>query len=243
MEQDIELIEKYLADQLSAEDKQKFETRLQQDPEFAKRMKLIQETRMAVQSDVDLFRSDLDEVFAEYQASKKPTFSFYRSPRLIAASIILLLGVGLGYFFLKSSDSPQELYTAYFEVPQENLTVRDNASNETLKVALEAYNSGNYQAALEQFDKILVDSAQDYGVLFYSSICLMMLERSDESITRLQEIPLEATSYYAPSIWYQAMNHLKQGELETGKSLLLTLAESHSGKYGNDARELLKKLP
>ena len=64
---------------------------------------------------------------------KNLPFLFYRSPRLIAASLLLLLGVGLGYFFLTGDNNPQELYTAYFEVPQENLTVRDDSSNETAK--------------------------------------------------------------------------------------------------------------
>ena len=76
MEQDIELIEKYLADQLSAEERTQVETRLQHDTAFAERMKLIEQTQKALTSDVDLFRADLDDVYQEYQAAQKPTFSF-----------------------------------------------------------------------------------------------------------------------------------------------------------------------
>jgi len=153
VEQDIELIEKYLADQLSPAERTQVEERLQQDAQFASRMELIAQTRQAVDSEVDLFREDLDKAFEEYQATQKPSISFYRSPRLIAASILLLLGVGLGYFLLQSSNDPQELYTAYFQVPQENLTVRDDSSNGQLNMALEAYNQGNYQQALERFKR------------------------------------------------------------------------------------------
>jgi len=243
VEQDIELIEKYLADQLSPAERTQVEERLQQDAQFARRMELIAQTRQAVDSEVDLFREDLDKAFEEYQATQKPSISFYQSPRLIAASILLLLGVGLGYFLLQSSNDPQELYTAYFQVPQENLTVRDDSSNGQLNMALEAYNQGNYQQALERFNLVLADSAEDYGVLFYSGICMMMLDQPDASINRLKQVPEAAASYHAPATWYLAMNHLKKNQVQETKTILQGLAATHTGKYGKDARQLLKKLP
>ena len=107
---------------------------------------------------------------------------------------------------------------------------------------MEAYNRGDYQQALRGFDLVLADSVEDYGVIFYSGICMLILDQPDASISRFQKIPKAAASYYAPATWYLAMSHLKQDRVEDAKTILQDLASTHTGKYGKDARQLLREL-
>ena len=115
MEQDIELIEKYLSGELESSQVDQVEARLKSDPEFAQRLEIIKGTKVALSGEVEDFRNTLQEVFDEYrgQHEERATPPFYKRPYLIAASLVLLIGVYLGYTLIFQVPSGPELYAGH----------------------------------------------------------------------------------------------------------------------------------
>ncbi|MGI9543013.1 MAG: tetratricopeptide repeat protein [Cyclobacteriaceae bacterium] len=247
MEPDLELIEKYLAGELSEAEKENTELRLQKDETFAHRLELTKNMKGALLPDVEGFKGDLKEVFEEYDSEKTlegTSNPFFKGPYLIAASVVLLLGVSVIYLLLFQSQSPQQLYAANFSVPAENISVRnDSEVNDDLQKALKAYNEANYSEALSYFDKVGSSEPQSEAVIFYSGICYMMLDQPDEAIINLERVlENESSSYATTAQWYLGLSLLQKEDATGAKKIFEELVLKNGSNYAKKAEIILKQL-
>ncbi len=246
MEQEIELIENYLAGTLSESERKETEQRLQNDPKFAERVTLIQDMRQAVNSPVEDFRNDLREEFDAYQSrhqTERTPSPFFERPYLIAASVLLLVGLFAIYMVFLKSPSPQQLYASNFSPPPENITIRnDDVADTELQLALKAYNDQQYTVALNHFDKTSRTIPENEAVLFYSGICHLALEESEAAGERFQQI-LQSSNYGTAAQWYLGLSYLQIGKSDKAKTVFEALAKASQSNYAKKAEYILQNLP
>ena len=179
-----ELIEKYIQDSLSKEEKAEFDKRIDQDPGFEKEVAFHTDLKTVIANeDCAEFRSLIED----YEARGPSVFTkkFPSINWLVAASVVVIFG--LFYFFNYSgSQSTDQLFEAYFE-PYRNIIVpierRSNKQDEKTR-AFALYENGEYLKATELFSDLYKDSNEPY-YLFYEANALLKLDKADKAIPLL----------------------------------------------------------
>jgi len=239
--QDMDLVERYLNDELTAEEKQQAEERISVDQEFKQRLEVFREYQRMHSSDSLAFRELLEEVEADYRQGRKPQKKYW----LIAASVSAICLLGAVYFlFLRPAPQPEALYAQYFSPPTDNLTVRDEGNQQLLNEAMSLYNNQQYAEALVRFEDWQQQHTDSIPVIFYSAMSHMGLGEVEAAIIQLQQISQEGQlpgPYQTASHWYLALAYLKNEQTGKARPLLRELAEG-SSSYADKAVQLLDDL-
>jgi len=229
-EQEIQLFDSYINDLLSAGDRLNFEKKLQTDSDF----KINYEAYL---TSVNLLKINAfkKHVILDY---KRPHTRF--SPKVITIGVIILAALISLLIFLKSQKIDEiptnELFAQYFEPLPDLISTRSESNS--LLGAMESYNDREYGKALESLDTTLFKQSQ---VKVYRAICRLAIDE-EQNLSFEDEIralkhghPLEEQVR-----WYQALSHVKNGELNKG---VLTLESIDEGTYKyNEAKQLLIRL-
>jgi tetratricopeptide (TPR) repeat protein len=239
-QQDMEMIERYLNDELTAEEKLQTEQRMSVDPEFKRRLEVFREYQQMHSKEQVSFRELLQEVEREYLQSKKPRKKYW----LIAASVSTICLLAVVYFlFLNPSPQPEALYAQYFSPPADNLTVRGDQGRQLLNEAMALYNDQQFAEALQRFESWQGQHPDSIPVIFYSAMSHMALGDMQPAIVQLEQIgqSMESGPYKVAARWYLALAYLKNEKTGESRKILLDLAEG-SSSYAAKAQQLLGEL-
>ena len=241
MEKDIELIENYLAGNLSEDDKIKVEARLAAEPVFADRFEIVKGSYVALDPEVQALENDLQSIYQDFQ--KAPAPRAWRMGYAIAASVLVLTLAFLGYFLWVQNPSPEALYISYLEIPANNIATRGAATDDALKLGMEAYDQQDYQLALDRLQEVLQSQPSHEGAIFYSGICQLLLGQDQNALVSLKSFEqMTSSEYYSPAQWYLGLTYLKIDDTQSAGKVLTKLQQSGKGKYAVQAAELLKEL-
>jgi tetratricopeptide (TPR) repeat protein len=161
----------------------------------------------------------------------------------LAAAAVLIIAAGLWYIIpAETSTSYQELYTAYFEPfdsPGSGLT-RSTENEKDLKArAYIAYDAKDYSGASKLFVDLLKQKDDPIAYLCLGSSWLA-LNKPEEAEKVFTHILQNHGDLVTQAKWYLALTFLRQGKIERTKATLWEI--SNSSTYGEEARELLRKL-
>jgi len=244
---DMEEIERYLKEDVTAEEKQRIEDRILVDTPFRKRVEVFKEYRLMHQPESQQFRKVLDKVQSEYRHQTTSGSAASPAPRkylLIAASISLICVLGaIAYFSSLYEPKPEALYARYFTLPADNITVRGDEAQALLNQAMAYYNDQNFESAIQQFDSWQQKNPDSAAVSFYSAISHMALDELQPAIAQLEKVVSNrsSTTYLFASRWYLALAYLKNNQSESSKKILKELAKG-SSSYALKAQQLLGEL-
>ena len=241
MEKDIELIENYLSGSLSEQDKATVEERLKGDTAFARRFKIVKDSYVALDPEIQALEEDLKSIYLEHQQESTPIS--WRLSYSIAASLLVLSMAFLGYFMWVQNPGPESLYLSYLEIPANNIVTRGELGDNALKRGMEAYEEQDYQTALDQLQEVLKENPGHEGALFYSGICELLLDHDQNALVLLKAFEgMTSSEYYTAAQWYLGLAYLKMNDPQTASEILTRLQQQGNGKYAAQARDLLKEL-
>lgn len=239
---DIILIEKYFDDALTNEETKLFKDRLTTDVAFKKlfdREKLLINTVRLQGASRDLaFLKTLEEGMPDIQLTQAPRkrYMLYWAAAAVALIITLII------FFTPSSQTPEELYAAYYK-PYPNVfepTVRSNSEASEREEAFQAYERGDYTSAVPKLQAILRQH-EEPGVLLLLGNAEMVLDQTEEAkknflklINQYDELDLQAK-------WYLSLCYIRLGEIDSAKKILKELGDTEIS-YATKAKELLRKV-
>jgi len=233
------LIEKFIQNILSKDEKLAFDELLEKDDSFKKEVQLHVDLKKAIEKEDD---SNFRNLISGIESTTKiPKEKNSRLKWLVAASIIFLLG--LSYFLtLEKKASTQELFASYFK-PYKNVIqpLQRNGDQQNEKaIAFMAYDKGEYEKAVLLFSELYTSTKEPYD-LFYKANALLKLERANEAVPLLLEHLKTKDTLTEKSHWYLAMAYLKSNDKTNAKqSLKKVLSE---GKYKTkEAEKLLKQF-
>ena len=231
-EQELELIEKYLAGTLTEAETEEVKQRAASDPGFEEFLResteLIGGIRYTTRKETLELLNSFDHKMPEYTIEAR-VIPLHRRPwvRGIAAAIIILI-VSL-YYWLSQSATNSELYLAHFEV-YPNIVAPTVRSTDTQRSAREAayfqYEQGNYTEALELLGQLSVDQ-DDGAALLYMGISQLMLDDykgAIESFSRYRDTNFDTL---LPQVnWYMGLAYLKVNRRKRAKAIWSEIPET-----------------
>ena len=231
------LIEKYIQNRLSQDEKSEFEKLLINDLDFKKEVDLHVNLKKVAQHEDT---ADFKKLVSNFE-TVKPQQRINYTKWLAAASIVLL--VGLTYIFnLNDTTSSNDLFNNYFE-PYRNVIQpieRSNTQQNEKTMAFMAYEKGEYTKAVNLFTNLYSNTKEPY-YLFYKANALLKLEKADEALPLLREHLKTKDTLTEKTQWYMALAYLKLEDKVNAKKLLQKVITE--GKYKTkEAEKLLKEF-
>ncbi|MCW5516891.1 tetratricopeptide repeat protein [Muriicola sp. Z0-33] len=237
-----ELINKYFLEELSSKELEQFQVLLEEDAEFKEQFQFEKEVRKVI---VSKERSKLKSKLQELEEELEPPEAIRRfpwRPLSIAASIMVL--IGLGWFMLKPDRTDlQGLYSSNYDIyPNTVFTITRGDSINTLeRRAFVAYESGEFEKAINLFEELSVPDKKDY-LDFYLGQSFLQLEKTDKAAQSFLLAIKSNSEFVSESRWYLALTYLKMEDTIKAKLTLEELIEA--GDFRKEAAEqLLSELP
>lgn len=236
-----ELIEKYLSQEMNAEEMTSFEILLKKDKVLASELKLQQEIHESIN---DTKKIELRKTLNQVHQSRTRVWMlplFTTQIRSIAAAIIVVLVAG-GFLvtnILTNGVSDKSLYNQYFNPEEALLAVRSYESSATsIEVGMKYYQEENYREAIAYFRN---EPNNLLGKL-YSGFSLMELEQYEEAEEYFIEIIAHNNNLLIDQAeWNLGLCHLISGNKETAKEILTDISNGNT-VYNLKALELLTKM-
>jgi len=166
------------------------------------------------------------------------------------------LAIGLTtWWFFSQPVTPQQIYASNFSMPTDVLSVEikdglaetgfgsNNDALEGLQGAMDNYNTGKYEVAVQQFRNFRNTAPEDVLVnytKFYEAVSLLKTEKFADAQQQLENLNVATFPLQNEVQWYLALTYLKQGKMDDAKTILQAL--SKVAEYQSRATSILNKL-
>ncbi|MDR1055820.1 MAG: hypothetical protein LBL90_08380 [Prevotellaceae bacterium] len=260
-----EMIELYLQDRLSLEEKTGFEQKLLEDASFSQELDLMRSiiTGIQMKKDIEVW-TELEQIptenklkqivsEAEKKYNKRKELKLTTKKRSLFISVFSSIAFILLLFFIgiQPEYSSQKLYQQYHNlkdiewIPNRGGILLNPDRQSHLNKALLLYQQQNYAEALAMINETINGLGQ-YNipdqVVFFSAVCLSETNKDKESIEKLEYLSLKDDSEYKQEAqWQLALAYLKDEKRDESRKTLLKIVNA-KGFYADRANELLDKL-
>ena len=260
----IDLIEKYLDNSMDIAEVALFNETLENNEEFVRELNdmelLVAGIKKAaatttIEEKLDRFNKSIKIIEDEEDDSKTLPRTIYfafehikKYTWAVAASLTLLLVTSIALININQTPTNQKLYAEFYEPFENSGTKRsmENVTENAWKLALVYYDNGNYERALENFNKVIVS---DYkGTIHHPSFplykgnTLMKLNKHQEAIQIFEGMLKDDDGMILMAKWYLSMCYLHENNPEKFVPLLEEIAQVKSSYYSDKAEKILNQL-
>lgn len=232
------LFEKYLGNDLSAEEKTNFEKQLSLDSELASAFEIFKELNLHLENkfgnemELNAFKMNLESISeAHFKTKKSKVVAFKPWQYAIAASVAVLVGLFVSQNVNPSFDD--------YNTPEMATFVERGDVNENLRLAQDAFNAKNYKAAISYFEGVL-NSNKSAEIQYFYAVSLLQDDQFQKAEANLDELQFGNSIYKYKASWYLALSKLKQKEYQSCKGILVTIPEDFEDY--DQVQELLNEL-
>lgn len=246
-------IKRYHTAALNQEEIHAFEERLNRDQEFAEEVKIHQMMYETIQRygdqllDADLMKrgkallaSESSEQHSRRQSAKVRSIRpWYLAA--IAAAVVLLLIVMIPQM-VRQPATPGDLYKTHFEALTPGL-VRGFAAQEVYKEAVNAYESQNYDQAIEKFQMLISDTTfiRKSEAWLFVGISYLAKDKPEEALDALVQVS-DTSGHIDMANWYVALTHLRLDQPDQARIVLKDIAGDSKHEKRARARKILNEL-
>ena len=229
-----ELIEAYLNNELTAEDKATFENRLNADKDLVAELALHKQIRgfvkenevQQLKNQVKVWQQEEEVAFvpSEMNVVKKPFLSISGLAR-IAAILAVVLGIGWFYFSDKNPEMTAEVdQDKYFtELLAQNPGTLQG--DDQRSVWIQAFSEKNYDQVILTIEKKQEKTPEE---IYYLGLSYSAKGNYAKAIEQLSMKTLQDSVYAEKAEWAIALIYLKQDDKPKAKALLQKIAKSNS---------------
>lgn len=250
----LDLIEKYLNEELSASERTEFEALQKSDADFAEEVQVA----VAINADFNIKQKMRWQGLMNEHENVKETPVRKLTPRRslgwirsIAAVFILGLGLSMAWLMFSSQDASELADEQLMEIyvkPEKFLKEENTSPN--WESAIAAYDEGQFSVAVAAIERSIEkneNSAKLDMKHFYLGLSYLYedVPNYDKAIKHLAKSKeLNSNSFFAPKPnWFMALAYLKQGKIKEAKALLELVINKNSANYKKvEATALLNKL-
>ena len=250
MKHDLQLIDRKLSHELTETEEQVFVQRLARDEDFARQYAFALAAIEALQEqplrdEIRSWTTQSETISPEVRPSKAIT-PFPPKKQLpphwyaIAATVLLLIGLGVWYLNSQSA-TPESLYETYYTVYPADPVLRGEPTADYSQ-AMQYYREGQYAQAIPLFEALYqADSTDEWVALFLGNSYLNTDE--PEQATRYFEQVAASEDMIVRQYgqWYLALSYLKSNHLDQARVLLTPLSEK-PGIFQKKAQAMLREL-
>lgn len=229
------LIERYFDEQLSQTEIAEYNQLLESNEDFQKEVELFEKAHQVVRLK---HISDMKERVRNIrQAQTEASTSGGLGLMKIAASILLIAAVSIGFYAQQFETG--KLYQEAYSPAGDYITNMD-AEMTPLEKAMEFYNKGDFETAIDAFATIEGKDPRNQEAKFYLGQSLLQAGQNEQAIETLLEV---SGDYHPEALWYAALTQLKTGkEADALETLNHIIDENEDEAFVLKARGLKSKL-
>lgn len=253
----IEIVRKYLANQLTLQEKQQFQKQLEDNPALAAEVAEYATVFLAIKREGDRMLQDEFHQMAQKLlledtpvlqpaevANKSKIHSLFGYSRILQLAAVMAGLLILAVFLFQKQPAgvhpvgtPSEIYAAHFNTPPAS-SVRG-----TGKPWFAAYAAGDFNTAARLLESEVADPATEAPseAYLYLGISRLALGRPQEALQALEKVGT-ASFDWSTAQWYSALAWLKLDRPELAKPILERIAGQARHTQRNDAQQILNDL-
>ncbi len=241
----LELIEAYFNEELSAEKKSEFERRITEDSAFAEETAFYLSSRQAAAAELGENRNRFREIYQQYKQQNAGVASKVSPLRKLwpwVAAAAVMAGIILGWYLFLQPASPTKLADRYIEENFQNLSVKMGGREDSVQTALRFYNEGKSEEALKYFESMAARDSSFAEAIKYAGIACLRLGQYDKAISYFSQLS-NYTLHANPGPFYHALVLIKRGrgsDLDSAKQLLQLIVDKDLDKK-EAAEKMLRK--
>lgn len=251
--ENLDLIEKYLNEELSANERSEFEQLQKSDADFA------EEVQVAVTINADFnvkqkmrwqgLLKEQGNFVKETPVRKLAPRRSFNWIRNIAAVFILGLGLSMAWMLFSSPEAGEladEQLMEIYVAPKAFMNDVDVDSN--WKNAISAYRDGQFSIAVAAIESSMGKNSEKLDEKnFYLGLSYLYedVPNYDKAISHLAKSKeLNSSSLFAPKAnWFMALAYLKEGKIEEAKALLQLVIDKNATNWKKaEATALLNNI-
>ncbi len=243
--EDIEYIDNFFKEELSPEDKQRFDEKVKADPVFAEEVAFYYCSNQAIKAKLadekkERFR-ELYQMGQENQNRKTPVILFKRWTKVAAAAIIVV-SVGT-VWYLWPQPSAKNIADKYIAENFTQLNVK-MSNNDSLQSAVNLYNSGKWKESLLILEKLAVNDSLGSTVIKNAGIVSLQLKEYDKALSYFKKLEDNSSLAVNPGKFFHALvlverNH--PGDRQEATRLLNIVIENKLDESGTAAEMIRYK--
>jgi len=235
-----DLLYHYFSNSLTEAQTVEFNSRLENDTEFKAQFEFENNLKQAIKHQTN---SDLKTKLKIFEDDIKATESLKKASGFnwrIAASIVFLLGASWFRYNALFGVDYNDLYASNFEeYPNTEFAITRSDTIDTVeRKAFVAYEAGDYEAAILNFENIETEDKKAYHN-FYKAQALLKTDKIENAKAIFKSIVSKKEQFTAESIWYLALIALKEENKIDVTTLLIDLIENYN--YNTSKAEALLK--
>lgn len=241
-----EEIEKYLNNDLSAEELSAFELQMQQDAPFAERVKLYTHIYHDIEdSEKELQLKQILEAnskkYFQKNMNRKTAPPVIKSRQVVLMAILAAAVVLFFVFrpFFTGTQSTDEILNEYNGFQKISFAQRSQENNDTLLLIEDLYNNKNFDGALQQI--FMWNSLHDDTELrMLEGRTLLFLKKYPNALNIFEQVSKGQSSFKNEALFFLGLAYLGKGNKDSCVIKLKTIP-SDAGTYSK-AAEIINKL-
>ena len=238
-EEEILLIEAYLENRLDTYESLKVEKRIQEDKDFAKKVKDYQKILDSIEAiGEEDFKAQLED-WEEDNPYVQPKTQWWPM-----AAVLIALAVVIGYWLVPgpTTTSQQDLFAENFEPYDDIISARNLNDSEVLNVAFRYYNQGQFDSAAVNFSRYQ-DLNLNPSIAFYQGISLLAEDNTKESLVIFEGLTNDQGFLLREAAqWYWGLALLRDGQMDQCKQVMENIASSEGHDYQQSAQAILEEF-
>ena len=235
MEDDLYIIDRKLAGELTPPEEETFAQRLRRDPEFAEQYALGQAMIQSLR-DHHLKEEMRGWIRAADRRRRRQRWQYG-----LAAGLALLLLAAGGWYLGSTQPTPQSLYETYYTVYPADPVLRGEPTVD-YNQAMTLYREGRYREAIPLFEELQRIDDSDVWVALFLGNSHLNVDQTDDALRYFGQVAASDDAIIQQyGRWYLALTHLKRGEQAAAQALLISLNEQ-PGMFRKKAQALLSEL-
>jgi tetratricopeptide (TPR) repeat protein len=238
-------IERYNAGEMSDAEKQWFRKELDGNKKLLNEVNLRKLTDEVLKNqDVISLRNKLSEIEKRRESnvpvrkSRKPVYLKY------AAVIAGLVLIGSIIVFSGKNLSSEEIMNRYYNAYEPPSALRSSQieTNADFTLALEFYNTQDYEKAAILFNKVLESNPRDMQSVLLNGVANFEDQKYPEAKQSFVKVINDNNNLYIETAkWYLALCYVKTNEREKAIQQL-EIIKKEGGIYSNDAKKVAREL-
>lgn len=228
-EDELNLIDQYLAGQLTNQEKLAFEEQLSGNEAWKIKFNEVKLLSVGIQE--SSLREQLNDFHNHTMASKiiAPVKKMSWVKRLTAAASILFFISLLSWLFFFKPSAEEKIFASFFQPDPGLSTAMGVSDNYDFDRAMVDYKTKNYNAAIQSWSKLLETNAGNDTLHYFIGAAQIANKNETAAITHFDKVLQNTGSVFiSEALWYKALALIKQGKKQ--EAIPLIEKTSHSQK-------------
>ncbi|MDN5214689.1 hypothetical protein QQ020_21600 [Fulvivirgaceae bacterium BMA12] len=245
----LEKIDKFLKRTLKDSELKEFESAIRSDPELASKVELNRIVNTAIKNQellkhkedinktLEIIKNISDTVDINETRHRNILSRNYRG---IAASIAILIVLGITLYFLQQPQTMEVQVQTYLEEHYDNPTVLKGGDDSQGRDWIVRYNNKNYEEAKVQLEKLIVSDRRNSEANFYLGLCYLYQDTPDfqKAIIQFDKVYQTKNRYHEQALWFLSLTYFQVGDVELFKTTLKKIR----GYKKREAEKLLERF-